>query len=497
MSTNLSQEQISELITNIESADEESDWLSDGDTSDSELESESFTKIIREKLVSKLCSTQVNTIDSNTLSSQVSTSQISPEPISCIHNNISNDDPSCFTTFPEISISFDLDLIDIDNLPIFFNDNGDIQPLLSTERNDIDNHQNISNIFNAPMNVDESSNIISSNNSNNIPIRDRNNITKKNVNKNNTPNQVFSGQWNFDENVCSEYVPTQIKFNDASGVNVDVLDDLSPEFCEMDIFKIIFDEHLVQHIVDETNKFLHYVKKQHSKLNKWQETNVNEMYTFFALTFLMAHQKKNNMKDYWSTSPLLHSPIFGKIMTQDRYLILLRMLHFCDNLNQIPGNRLFKIETIVESLRMKFRSVFKPHQKICVDESIIEWKGRLKFKQYIPSKRHRFGIKLFVLCDCKTGFVLDFLVYTGTDQHIHFNESLQQSGSVISTLMEPYLNKGHIIYMDNWYSSPLLYQYLLENNTGACGTVSNKRKGMPTFPPKLAPGHWYQLLQKI
>ncbi|KAL4113798.1 hypothetical protein QTP88_017371 [Uroleucon formosanum] len=312
----LLQVQISELITNIESADVESDWFSNGDTSDSELESESFTKIIREKLVSKLCSTPVNTVDSNTLSSQ----------------------------------------------------------------------------------------------------------------------------WNFDENVCSEYIPTQIKFNDASSVNVDVLDDLSPEFCEMDIFKIIFDEHLVQHIVDETNKCFHYaiknlVTKQHSKLNKWQETNINEMYTFFALTFLMAHQKKNNMKDYWSTSLLLYSPIFGKIMTQDRYLILLRMLHFCDNLNQIPGNRLFKIETIVESLRMKFRSVFKPYQKICVDESIVEWKGRLKFKQYIPSKRHHFGNKLFVLCDCKTGFVLDFLVYTGNDQHIHFNESLQQSCSVISTLM--------------------------------------------------------------
>jgi len=62
MSANLSQEQISELITNIESADEESD---------------SFMKIIREKLASKLCSTPVNTINSNTLSSQVSTSQIS------------------------------------------------------------------------------------------------------------------------------------------------------------------------------------------------------------------------------------------------------------------------------------------------------------------------------------------------------------------------------------------------------------------------------------
>lgn len=167
------------------------------------------------------------------------------------------------------------------------------------------------------------------------------------------------------------------------------------------------------------------------------------MYTFFCINHLdSTHKKKNNIKDYWFTTPLLYTLIFRKIMTQDRYLILLRLLHFCDNQNQIPGNNFFKIETIVEFLRMKFRSVFRPYQKICVDESIVEWKGRLKFKQCIPSKRHHFGIKLFVLCDCKTGFVLDFLVYTGNDQHINFNEFLQKSGSVISTLMEPYLNKN-------------------------------------------------------
>jgi hypothetical protein len=145
---------------------------------------------------------------------------------------------------------------------------------------------------------------------------------------------------------------------------------------------------------------------------------------------------------------------------------------------------------------MKFRSVLRPYQKICVNESIVEWKGRLKFKQYIPSKRNHFGIKLFILFDCKIEFVLDFLVYTVNDQHINFNESLQQSGSVISTSMEPYLNKDHIIYMDNLYSSPLLYQYLLENNTGSCDTVRNKRKGMPTFPTKLAPGQCVSAITK-
>jgi len=104
-------------------------------------------------------------------------------------------------------------------------------------------------------------------------------------------------------------------------------------------------------------------------------------------------------------------------MSQDRFCLLQRLLHFSDNRNPCPGNRLVKIGTVVETLRKKFKSIFIPHQNLCIDESIVEWKGRLTFKQYIPSKRHRFGIKLFVLCDCKSGFVLDFWGNLGKTGH--------------------------------------------------------------------------------
>lgn len=302
-----------------------------------------------------------------------------------------------------------------------------------------------------------------------------------------------------------QYSPNSFHFdNSQSGIDNDLINNLdseSSEYKELNIFKQIFDEDLVQHIVEETNKFYHFlvnnkVLSKHSKLVKWKETNINEMYVFFSFMLLMAHVQKNNIKDYWSKSIFLSTPIFSKIMTQDRFLLLLRILHFCDNRNQISGDRLFKIRIIVESLRKKFRSSYQPHQKVCIDESIVEWKGRLQFKQFIPSKRHRFGIKLFVLCDCKSGFVLDYLIYTGDNMHINFNETLNQSGSVISTLMEPYINKGHIIYMDNWYSSPTLYEYLLNKGTGACGTVKIKRKGMPSFPKKLNNGQCISVISQ-
>ncbi|EFN71302.1 PiggyBac transposable element-derived protein 4, partial [Camponotus floridanus] len=45
-------------------------------------------------------------------------------------------------------------------------------------------------------------------------------------------------------------------------------------------------------------------------------------------------------------------------------------------------------------------------RNICIDESLLLWKERLSWKQYILSKRNRFGIKFFALCKNKTGYIL-------------------------------------------------------------------------------------------
>ena len=39
-------------------------------------------------------------------------------------------------------------------------------------------------------------------------------------------------------------------------------------------------------------------------------------------------------------------------------------------------------------------------------------KGRLGFKQYIPNKRARFGIKMFSLCEV-SGYLCNSFVYLG------------------------------------------------------------------------------------
>lgn len=50
---------------------------------------------------------------------------------------------------------------------------------------------------------------------------------------------------------------------------------------------------------------------------------------------------------------------------------------------------------------------------------------------------------------------------------------------VILDLIEGYLEKGHIIYADNFYNSPDLARRLSERKTYICGTLRKMRKNLP------------------
>jgi hypothetical protein len=45
--------------------------------------------------------------------------------------------------------------------------------------------------------------------------------------------------------------------------------------------------------------------------------------------------------------------------------------------------------------------------------------------------------------------------------------------------MEPYLQNGHTVFIDNWYTSPSLFLNLAGKKTNAVGTVRVNRKNMP------------------
>lgn len=42
-------------------------------------------------------------------------------------------------------------------------------------------------------------------------------------------------------------------------------------------------------------------------------------------------------------------------------------------------------------------------------------------------------------------------------------------------------HEGHSLFVDNYYSSPILFEYLHQYKTGPCGTVRSNRARLPIF----------------
>nr|XP_053642416.1 piggyBac transposable element-derived protein 4-like [Cherax quadricarinatus] len=288
-------------------------------------------------------------------------------------------------------------------------------------------------------------------------------------------------EWNWTQSI---FVPQPCDF-DASGSGIQPECPITNESTELDYFQLYFDEPIMNLIVTQTNFYYQYVMNnttevgESSWLHRWKDTTVAEMYLFLATVMLMPHIYKNNIRNYWSTDHFISTPVFCDLPC-NRFTLLLRMLHFADR-NMPDRNDLYKIREVFMYLKQKFSVYFYPFKNIVVDESLILFKGCLSFKQYIPSKHNCFGIKLFVMCDCESGPVLDVIVYTGKNTLDDDRRMLGISGDVVRRMMEPYLGKGHTLYTDNWYTSPMLADFLRVNNTDICGTVRRNRKHMPRF----------------
>jgi len=85
-------------------------------------------------------------------------------------------------------------------------------------------------------------------------------------------------------------------------------------------------------------------------------------------------------------------------MGLDRYLLIMRNLHFSDNsVDSNESDRLFKIRHLIDYFNNKMNNVYYPGKELSLDESMVLWRGRLLFRQFIQNKRYKYGIKLLML----------------------------------------------------------------------------------------------------
>ena len=111
-----------------------------------------------------------------------------------------------------------------------------------------------------------------------------------------------------------------------------------------------------------------------------------------------------------------------------------------------------------------------------MDETLIKFKGRVQFRQFLPLKRSTLKLKGFVIADSSTGYVLNASIYTGKEGPA---ASKHLAMRVVMKLTEPYANKGYRLFVDNWYTSVPVFLELKRSGIIACETVRGNRKFLP------------------
>ena len=283
--------------------------------------------------------------------------------------------------------------------------------------------------------------------------------------------------------------PPDFPFVDAANVGVNNVEQCRAMTAEQ-LFGLFFTDYLLRLIVGETNRYagqcMAKPPKRGRKHTEWSDVTIPELKTWLGLMLAMGIvQKKGRLGEYWSTHWLTQTPGFNDTMPRNRFLQILRYLHFVDNedVSIDKTNKMWKVQNVLDYLNKRFRAAYCPRRELSIDETMLKFKGRLSIKQYIKIKPIKWGIKIFTLAEAKTGYVLNLLPYAGKREDTGVGKTTQ----TVLDVGKHYLNKGHQYFTDNYYTSVELMTKLQAKNTLSCGTVNSNRVGLPKDMKKTCP----------
>lgn len=172
--------------------------------------------------------------------------------------------------------------------------------------------------------------------------------------------------------------------------------------------------------------------------------------------------------------------IFRAAMSQKRFSHISSTLRFDDKLSR-PARRTDKLAPFRQVWDMwthRLMMLFSPDRDLTVDEQLVPFKGRCSFRQYIPKKPAKYGIKVWAACDVKTSYAWRLQVYTGraAGEPAEVNQGMR----VVLQMTEGL--QGHVVTCDNFFTSFELAEELLKSKIALVGTI---RQNKPEIPPVL------------
>ncbi|XP_043923844.1 piggyBac transposable element-derived protein 5-like isoform X2 [Protopterus annectens] len=257
---------------------------------------------------------------------------------------------------------------------------------------------------------------------------------------------------------------------------------MSSERNELDFLNLMFPPLLYTKIAEETNRYSVQCQCAAGQADpRWKPVSADDIKAFLAMHIYMSLVRLAEYRKYWDTHTLYGNYPIGKIMPRVRFEKIRQYFHLNDNTTNPPKghpghDKLHPIRPVMKLLLKTFKTQYNLHREVSVDEAVVAFRGNLTFRQHIPAKPQKYGVRVWVLADGHNGYISNLHVHTGKE------EGISEDGLahlVLMKLTKTLHGKYHHVYFDSYFTSVSVAKALLEHGVYCCGSVGTNRSEWP------------------
>ncbi|XP_034065557.1 piggyBac transposable element-derived protein 4-like [Gymnodraco acuticeps] len=238
-------------------------------------------------------------------------------------------------------------------------------------------------------------------------------------------------------------------------------------------FELVISNTVLKIVLDMTN-----LEGRRVYGEEWKELDEMHLHAYLGLLILAGvyKSKDESTASLWDADTGRN--IFRATMSLGTFHIFSRVIRF-DNRDTRAGRRerdkLAAIRTVWDKWVERLPLLYNPGPNVTVDERLVAFRGRCPFKQYMPSKPAKYGLKIWAACDANSSYALNLQVYTG--KPVGGAPEWNQGMRVVLDMAKGL--RGHNITCDNFFTSYNLGQELLKRKLTMVGTVRKNRTELP------------------
>jgi hypothetical protein len=214
-------------------------------------------------------------------------------------------------------------------------------------------------------------------------------------------------------------------------------------------YDLIWTPEVMQHIKVRLNQRMAEREAKERYLNHGRPlkpVSNTELQTYFAVILAMSVAPSPSFPDYWKTEHhgdnVLGNKFVRNRISRDRFLLIHRCLHF-------------DLEWLMAELMKNSQSCWKPYRRVVIDETLVAFKGRCKWRVKMLRKPKQTGIKLWTVADSK-GYLWAWSLY----------KKRKETSTATLLRMDSMLPQGqpHRVYADAYFGSLQGAEKLSERN---------------------------------